>query len=352
MDIFQYAQQLQYGDLHFCVDAEIGLHAIVAIHNLKFGPAIGGCRFLQYTTSDAAIRDALRLGRGMTYKAAISNLPHGGGKAVIIEPPNMTPEQREQIFTAFGAFVDSLGGRYITAEDSGTHVADMNIVRRKTQHVLCYDDCDGGSSGDPSPFTALGVHRGIEAAAKFTWGSDDLSGRHIAIQGVGNVGYLLAKRLHEAGARLTIADIRSEAAERCADEFGAAIVSPAEIFAIECDIFSPCALGAAINDHTLPALRCQIVAGSANNQLAENLHGSRLLERGILYAPDYAINAGGLINAAAEYSSYDPQKVNTQIVAIYDTMLEIFERSRSENMPTNVVTDRIVEEKLYGQPLA
>lgn len=350
MDLFDYAQQLQYGNIHFCIDPEIGLNAIVAIHNLKFGPAIGGCRFLPYATTDAAIRDAMRLGRGMTYKAAISNLPHGGAKAVLIEPPNMTPEQRKQIFAAFGRFVDSLDGRYITAEDSGTHVADMNIVRSQTQHVLCYDS-DSGSSGDPSPFTALGVHRGIEAASNFTWGSDDLSGRHIAIQGVGNVGYLLAKRLHDAGARLTIADIRPEAAQRCADEFGATIVSPAEIFAIECDIFAPCALGSAINDHTLPALRCQIVAGSANNQLAENLHGTHLLERKILYAPDYAINAGGLINAAAEYSEYNIDNVHTQINAIYDTMTEIFERSSSENIPTNVVTDRIVEEKLYGQPL-
>ncbi len=350
MDLFKYAHQLHYGTIHLCVEPEIGLHAIVALHNLKFGPAIGGTRFVEYPSSNDALRDALRLGRGMTYKAAISNLAHGGGKAVIVRPPNLSEEQRVEIFAAFGRFVDSLGGRYITCEDSGTRVSDMNVVRQHTRHVLGYDPASG-SSGDPSPLTALGVRRGIEAAAKFKWGRDDLSGLHVAIQGVGHVGYYLARELHAAGAKLTVTDINQQAAARCAEEFSATVVAPEAIFSVDCDVFAPCALGAVIDDHTLPQLSCAVVAGAANNQLAEDRHGVILRERGIVYAPDYAINAGGLINVAEEFAGFDADRARIKTEAIFETLLEIFERSRVENLPTNVVADRIVEEKLYGRTL-
>lgn len=351
MDVFSFANSLHYGELHLKNDVETGLQAIVAVHNLKLGPAIGGCRFIEYPSSQEAIKDALRLARGMTYKAAISDLPHGGGKAVIIRPPDFEESKREVFFEAYGRFIDSLGGQYITCEDSGTTVGDMNVIRSQTNHVLGFSP-EEGSSGDPSPFTAFGVRRGIEAAAKFQWNRDDLQGLHIAIQGVGSVGYYLARELHQLGVRLTVADINDVAVTRCVDEFDAHIASPEEIHAVECDIYAPCALGGAINDKTLPQLQCQVVAGAANNQLYENHHGHQLLERGILYAPDYAINAGGLINVAQEFVGYDSDKARQKASKIYGTMLEIFERARSEELTTALVTDRIVEEKIFGAFLA
>jgi leucine dehydrogenase len=350
VDLFNYASDLHYGAIHLKASPESGLRAIVAIHSLELGPAIGGCRFIEYPSSDAALRDALRLGRGMTYKAAISGLPHGGGKAVIIRPPNLTEESREQIFADFGRFIDTLGGQYITCEDSGTSVEDINVVRRHTSHALGYDP-SAGSSGDPSPLTAFGVRRGIEAAAKFKWGRDDLEGLHVAIQGVGHVGYYLAKELHTLGAKLTVTDIDGAAMQRCVEEFGASTVAPSAIFAVACDIFAPCALGAIINDETVGALKCDIVAGAANNQLADDRHGLALLERGILYAPDYAINAGGLINVAQEFEGYDLDKVRQKTSGIYETMLNIFERAKVESLPTQRVADQIVEERIYGRSL-
>ncbi len=346
MDLFNYADHLQYGELHLKADANVGLRAIVAIHNLKFGPAIGGCRFIEYDSSQDALRDAMRLARGMSYKAAISGLPHGGGKAVIMRPQGLDEEQREALFAEYGKFIDTLGGRYITCEDSGTRVSDMNIVKDQTDHVLGYDP-ESGSSGDPSPLTAFGVRRGIEAAAHFKYGRDDLEGLKIAIQGVGHVGYYLARELDELGAELTVTDINEEAVIRCRDEFGADAVKPDEIYGVECDIFAPCALGAILNDTTIPQLRCDIVAGASNNQLLEDRHGAFLKEREILYAPDYAINAGGLINVAVEYEGYDADKVRQKVSGIYDTMMGIFERGEADDLPMDVVADRIVEEKLF-----
>jgi leucine dehydrogenase len=347
VDLFNFADDLRYGEVHLKTDQEVGLRAIVAVHNLEFGPAIGGCRFIEYESTNAALFDAMRLARGMTYKAAISGLPHGGGKAVIMRPKGLTEEQREQIFTRYGAFVDSLGGRYITCEDSGTKVADMTTVKSQTDHVLGYDP-DSGSSGDPSPLTAFGVRRGLQAAVKHKYGRDDIEGLKIAIQGVGHVGYYLAKEVHELGAELIVTDINQTAVDRCVEEFGATAVDPDAIYSVECDIFAPCALGAILNDDTIPQLQCDIIAGASNNQLLEDRHGAVLLERGILYSPDYAINAGGLINVAVEYEGYDADKVRTKVSGIYDTMMQIFERASSENLPPGVVADRIVEEKIFG----
>jgi len=350
VDFFDAANDLYYGDVHLKHDPETGLSAIVAIHSLELGPAIGGCRLYDYSDSNAAIRDALRLGRGMSYKAAISNLPHGGGKSVIIKPPNLDESTRRAMFARFGQFVDSLGGQYITSEDVGTRVEDMNVIHEQTDHVLGFDP-DAGSSGDPSPFTAFGVRRGIEAAVQFEWGRDTLDGLHVAIQGVGSVGYYLAEELHELGCELTVTDIDDDAVDRCVEEFGATRVEPDEIYSVDCDIFAPCAMGGAINDDTVDQLECDIVAGSANNQLAEARHGVALRERGILYGPDYAVNAGGLINVAQEYRGYDAQTARKKASHIYDTVLEILERADRENLSTNLVANRIVEERLYGKPL-
>lgn len=346
MDLFNYADELRYGQIHFKADQACGLQAIVALHNLKRGPAIGGTRFIEYPSSERAIRDAMRLGRGMTYKAAISKLDHGGGKAVIIRPKGMTEEQRTKIFTAFGQFVESLGGSYVTCEDSGTNVSDMNIVRGQTAHVLGFDP-GAGSSGDPSPSTAFGVRRGIQAAALFKLGRTDLKGLHVAIQGVGHVGYYLAQELHKLGARLTVTDIDEAAVKRCVAEFDAASVAPDAIYSVDCDIFAPCALGAILDDTTIPQLKCSIIAGASNNQLAENHHGQQVKDAGILYAPDYAINAGGLINVAEEFRGYDPEAARQKCALIHDTMLEIFERAAREDLPTNVIADRIVEEMIF-----
>ena len=351
MDLFDAADDLHFGDLHITNDPETGLQAIVGLHSLELGPAIGGCRLYRYSDSDAALRDVMRLARGMTYKAAISNLPHGGGKAVIVEPEDYDEEDRRQMFAKFGQFVDSLGGDYITCEDVGTRVDDMNVVHNHTDHVLGYDP-DAGSSGDPSPFTAYGVRRGIEAAAKFRWDRDDLEGLHVAIQGVGSVGYYLAGELHELGCELTVADVDDDAVDTCVAEFGARRAEPGDILAVDCDILAPCALGAVINDNSLPQLNCEVIAGAANNQLAEARHGVELRERNIDYAPDYAINAGGLINVAQEYRGYDEQTARKKTSAIYDTVLQILQRASRESVPTNLVANRIVEERVYGQALA
>lgn len=346
MDLFEYANALDFGGIHFKADASSGLQTIVAIHNLNRGPAIGGCRFIEYPNTESAIRDAMRLAQGMTYKAAITNLPHGGAKAVIIRPPNLTEAQRENIFTEYGKFVDSLNGNYLTAEDSGTSVEDMNLVKKHTNHVLGSEAFEG-ASGDPSPFTALGVRRGLEAAVKHRYKRDDLENIHISVQGVGHVGYYLAKELHELGAKLTVTDMNSSAAERCADEFGATLVSPEDIYAVDADIFAPCALGAILNDKTIPQLKVDIIAGASNNQLAEARHGLVLKEKGILYTPDYALNAGGLISVAQEFAGYDEGKVREGCDHIFDTMLEIFERGDKDNLPMNIVADRIAEERFH-----
>jgi leucine dehydrogenase len=343
MDVFGKLSTYDFGEVHFKLDKSSQLRAIVAIHDSRLGPALGGCRFIEYDTDDAAYIDALRLARGMTYKAAITGLGHGGGKSVIIKPKRHF--DRSALFTAFGKFIEDLRGHYITAEDSGTGLEDMEIIRAQTKHVTGIDPSHGGS-GDPSPFTALGVRRGIEACVKFKLGKDDLKGVHVAVQGVGHVGYHLCKELHQAGAKLSVADVDPLKSERAHRDFGADVVALDKIFGVACDVIAPCALGSALNDTTIPHLKARIVAGAANNQLAEPRHGDDLHARGIVYAPDYAINAGGLVNVAQEVIGYDAKLAREKTLKIYDTILDIAERSAKLNAPTYKVADIMVEEKL------
>ncbi len=343
MDVFGQMEKYDYGEVFFARDAASGMRAIVAVHDSRLGPALGGCRFLSYAEEEDALVDALRLARGMTYKAALAGVPHGGGKAVVLRPT--THFDRVALFRAFGRFVESLGGHYITAEDSGTGLEDMEVVRTQTKWVTGVDVAHGGS-GDPSPFTALGVRRGIEACVKHKLGRDSLDGVRVAVQGVGHVGYHLCKELHAQGAKIFVADVDPLKAERAQREFGATIVPLDEIFDVECEVLSPCALGSALANHTIPRIKAKIVAGAANNQLALPRNGDDLHARGILYAPDYAINAGGLINVAQEVIGYDPQKARERIMGVYDTIYEICERSAKTGTPTYRVADMMVEERL------
>jgi leucine dehydrogenase len=340
--LMRYAEFLGYGDVHIKVDQKTGLKAIIAIHNLKRGPAIGGCRFVPYATIDKAMEDALRLGYMMSYKAAINNLPHGGAKAVIIKPKEI--KDRVAFFEKYGDFVNELGGRYITAVDSGTSPLEMDIIAKRTKFVTCTSE--SGAEGDPSPVTALGVRRAIEAAVKFKLKRDSLEGIHVAIQGTGHVGYALAKELHDLGAKLTVSDINLKSIQRCVDEFGASVCAPEEIYHIDADVFSPCALGAVLNLKTIKQLKTPIVAGSANNQLSHSHYGSLLQERGILYAPDFLINAGGLIHVAVLYDHGSIERSLKQINDIYHTVTDIFERSARENISTNKIAERIAKERL------
>ncbi len=344
MDLFPVMADKAYESVHFFHDADTGLRALVALHDTTFGGGLGGTRALSTYESEAhAVDDVLRLARGMTYKAALAGLPHGGGKAVIMLPKG--PFDRAALFTAFGRAVESLGGRYITTEDSGTSPDDMDHVRKATSHVVGLARSRGGS-GDPSPFTAFGVLRGIEAVSKFTLGRSDLQGLKVAIMGVGHVGFHLARLLTEQGAQLWVADVNEASVRRAQDELNAKAVSPAELPGLDVDIYAPCALGGAINDQTLPMLRCKAVAGAANNQLREERHGMELARRGIAYAPDYAINAGGLINVAQEVLGYDENKSREKVAKIYDTIHMILERAKAEGTRPEVVADRIVDERL------
>ena len=343
MDLFGHLRAYDFGEVHFKFDKATQLRAIVAVHDSRLGPALGGCRFLPYDTDEAAVIDALRLARGMTYKAALAGLAHGGGKSVVIRPANQF--DRVALFCAFGGFIEDLGGHYITAEDSGTGLEDMEVVRTVTKHVTGIDVSKGGS-GDPSPFTALGVRRGIEACVEFKLGKTSLKDVHVAVQGVGHVGYHLCKELHAAGAKLSVADVDPLKSERAQRDFAAHVVPLDEIFEVDCDVVAPCALGSALNDDTIPRIRAKVVAGAANNQLAERRHGDDLHARGILYAPDYAINAGGLVNVAQEVKGYDATIARANTIKIYDTIMDIVQRSAKLHAPTYRVADIMVEEKL------
>jgi leucine dehydrogenase len=350
VDIFDTLSALDFGELHFGHDTSTGLRAIVALHSTRLGPAIGGCRIRAYSSEAEAIDDATRLGRAMTYKAALAGLPNGGGKAVIWAPQSygtaaFDERARAALFTAFGLFVDGLGGRYITCEDSGTNVADMDLIRLSTKHVLGASS-DRGGSGDPSPLTALGVRRGIEAIAERFLSRKDLSGLHVAIQGVGHVGAYLARELKQAGARLTVSDVDAARLKAVATELDATIVSTDEILTTECDVLAPCALGGAITEALVPQLRCKVVAGAANNQLRTAAAGRELAERGIFYAPDYAINAGGLINVAEEHQGYDRERARQKTLKIYETIADILERSQRDKVLPEVMADKMVQERL------
>ncbi len=340
LDVFGQAEAFGLADIHFKADPATGLRAIVAIHSTLLGPAVGGCRCVPYDSLSSAALDAMRLARAMTYKAAISDLPCGGGKAVLPRPDRIP--DRAAFFEAFGTFVEQLGGRYIAAVDSGTTVEDMDTVARRTAHVGC-TSTDTGGSGDPSPWTALGVRRGIEAAVGIAQAREDLDGLHVLIQGVGHVGYRLAGELHERGARLTVSDIDSAAARRCVDEFGADVVVPERVYEVDCDVFAPCALGGVINRRTLRRLQARVVAGAANNPLAGDSTAEDLHRRGILYAPDYVINAGGLVQLVLR----DPNRVRAHVLAIHDRLVAIFEESRRTGVPPGHVADAMAERRLY-----
>lgn len=343
MDLIAAMESYGYGETHVRVDAATGLRAIVAIHSTQLGPALGGCRFIHYADEGSALRDALRLARGMTSKAALAGLDLGGGKSVIIKPHG--DFDRAALFQAFGAFIDDLGGRYITAEDSGTSIADMENVRVRTRHVTGIDPANGGS-GDPSPYTALGVRRGIEACVAHKLGRDSLVGVRVAVQGVGHVGYHLCRELHGCGAKLTVCDVEPARAERARVEFGAHVVEMSAIFDVEAEVFAPCALGAVLDDRNIPRLRVGIVAGAANNQLAEPRHGDALRARGIAYAPDYAINAGGLINVALEVRGYDAAEARARTMKIYDTIATVLRRAELDGVTPEAVADVMVAERL------
>ena len=349
MPIFSHPGFDDHEQVVFGSDPASGLRAIIAIHNTNRGPALGGCRMWPYPSEEDALHDVLRLSRGMTYKSAMAGLPLGGGKAVIMGNPRT--HKTDALLSAMGRFVDGLGGRYVIAEDSGTDVEDIKRMGRETGHVAGVLDkptADGGiRSGDPSPATAHGVFVGLKAAVWYRLGRVDLEGLRVAVQGVGNVGLRLARRLREAGARLWVSDIHADAATRAEEELDAQVVREDDIFALDVDVFAPCALGGVINDRTLGRLQAKVVAGAANNQLTEPRHGRLLSERGILYAPDYVINAGGIVDIAHEREgAFDRDRLVRSLDGIRDTLLEIFERADADRLPTGIVADQIAEERV------
>jgi leucine dehydrogenase len=340
MELFSLIGEHDHEQVVFCHEPSCGYKGIIAIHNTVLGPALGGTRYWNYANDTESFVDALRLSRGMTYKASVAGLNLGGGKSVIIGDPKRN--NREEIFRAHGRFVETLKGRYITAEDVGTSVDDMEFVAMETEHVTGR----AATSGDPSPVTAYGVYRGIKAAAMARYGSDSLSGKTISVQGVGHVGYYLCQNLASEGARLVVTDIDQERVQRVVHDFGASAVGTDEIYGVECDIYAPSALGATINDDTIPVLKAAIVAGAANNVLAEARHGDELHRRGILYAPDYVINAGGLINVYGELNGWTSERAMRKAGDIYATLLRIFELSEAEGVPTYLAADRIAEQRI------
>lgn len=340
MNLFDTIGTMGHEQVVLCHDKSSGYRGIIAIHDTTLGPALGGTRFWNYRSDEEAIVDALRLSRGMTYKNAVAGLNLGGGKSVIIGDNKVA--RREMIFRAHGRFIDSLHGRYITAEDVGTSPADMEYVRMETEHVGGLI----GRSGDPSPVTAHGVFRAIQASAKRRWGSDDLAGKRVAIQGCGHVGYYLAKELAQVGAALLVTDIDAERVKSVVQDTGATAVAPDAIYGAAADIFAPCALGGVINDQTIPQLRVEIVSGAANNQLLETRHGDELEQRGILYAPDYVANGGGVINVYGELHGWEQARALRKADQIFDTLLTVFEIAREQGVPTYVAADRLAEQRI------
>lgn len=340
MDTFAEMQSWGHEQVLFSHEPSCGYFGIIAIHNTTLGPALGGTRVWPYESTDAAIRDVLRLARGMTYKSAVAGLNLGGGKAIIIADSKRA--DRESLFRAHGRFVESLGGRYITAEDVGTSPTDMEFVKRETRHVAGLLNL----SGDPSPVTSYGVYVGMKAAAKAKWGKDSLAGKTIAVQGAGKVAWYLMEHLKAEGARLVVTDIDKDKVRRAVDELGATAVATDAIFDVEADIFAPCALGGIINDDTLARLKCAVIAGGANNQLAETRHGHELEERGMLYAPDYVINGGGVINVYGELQGWTMDRAKRKAQEIYDTILRVFAIADRDGIPSFEAADRLAEERI------
>jgi leucine dehydrogenase len=343
--VFDLMQQMGHEQLVFCHDPYSGLNAIIAIHNTTLGPALGGTRLWNYDSHQDAIVDALRLSRGMTYKAAISGLNLGGGKAVIIG--DAAKVKSEGLWRRYGKFVDSLNGKYITAEDVNTSARDMEYISLETQHVTGVPEYMGGS-GDPSPFTAYGVYVGMKASAKKVWGNDSLSGKKVLVQGVGHVGQYLVGHLIEAGAKVYISDINEAKIKETVEKYRSVeVVEGSKIFDMEMDIYAPCALGATVNDESIAKLKAPIIAGAANNQLAdENIHGPALVQKGIVYAPDFLINAGGLINVSAELDGYNRERVMGNVEKIYDRTLEIYNLAEKETIHNQAAAIRLAENRL------
>ncbi len=331
-------EQVAYGH-----DPATGLRAIVALHSTVLGPGLGGTRFYPFADEEVALVDVCRLARGMTYKHAAAGTDQGGGKAVIIGDPRRL--RSDELIRAYARFVDGLGGRYVTAEDVGTTQADMDLIRTITPHVSGVSEHLGGS-GDPSPATAVGVLWALKAVAGRLWGSPSLEGRHVCINGVGKVGGALADHLHAAGARLTVADVRPEATAAVVDRTGAGVVAPDAAHAMECDVYSPCALGGALSEVTIPALRCAAVVGCANNQLATPQDAQRIAASGVLYAPDYVANAGGVINIAQEQGGYDRARAEARIQGIHDTVLRVLDLADAEGITTAAAADLLAERRI------
>ncbi len=340
MDVFSAMQRYAHEQLVFGHEPSCGYYGIIAIHDTTLGPALGGTRFWRYASTEEAIADALRLARGMTYKSAVAGLNLGGGKAVVVGDNKR--RDREALFRAHGRFIESLGGRYITAEDVGTSPADMEYVRMETRHVAGLH----GRSGDPSPVTAYGVYVGLKACARQRWGSDSLAGKRILVQGCGNVARNLCDYLHKEGARLVVTDLDEDKVKRVVQATGARAVAPEAIYDEPADIYSPNALGATVNDETLRRLKVEIIAGGANNQLAEERHGDEVERRGMLYAPDYVINAGGVINVFGELMGWDQERAKRKADQIYDTLLSIFQMAAREGIPSYRAADRLAEQRI------
>ncbi len=349
MELFEQMAGMGHERVLFCSSPEVGLQAIIAVHSTVLGPGLGGVRMLPYASMDDALVDVLRLSRGMTYKAAAAGLHLGGGKAVIIGDPKK--DKSEALLRTFGRYVESLGGLYITAEDVGTNMMDMENIMTETRWVTGVPPEQSGS-GDPSPVTAYGVLQGMKAAAAWQFGDAHLAGRTVAIQGLGAVGYSLAGYLKEEGARVLATDIDPKRTARAQAELGAEIVPLDEILTADCDILSPCALGAVLDDNTIPRLRCKVVAGAANNQLAdEDRHGTALHERGILYAPDFVVNAGGLINVYSELTGYNRETAMRMALGLYQNTTRIFELSRAQGIPPSAAAHRVAEDRIASMKI-
>lgn len=341
MRLFDRVADTGHEQVLFCQDPAAGYRAIIAIHSTVLGPAFGGTRLWNYASEEEALVDVLRLSRGMTYKNAAAGLACGGGKTVILGDSRQL--NRTALFRAHGRFVESLGGRYITAQDVGTTLADLDAVHLETKHIA---GLGGRLSGGVSPATARGVFRALQAAAKHRWGSDDLAGKAIAIQGCGNVGYHLVQELHAVSVKLVVTDVDRERAQRAVREFGATAVEPEAIYDTRADMFAPCALGGILNDQTIPRLKAEVVVGGANNQLLEERHGQMLEERGILYGPDYVANAGGVISGGVEIFDWSVEHMRAKVDAIYETMSAVFALAQTKGIPTFEAADRLAEQRI------